>query len=492
MRTFKTILFSALITLVAGLAGCGGGGNSSASSGIGGTGKIASGSITRFGSIFVNGVEYDIDMASCSVDDNDVTGNCQANLSIGMVVTVEGIATDTQGTASSVVFDADVEGPVSSLATQPDGLTRTFSILGVPVIVDTATTRFDDSATGFSFDTLADGNLVKVSGFADPTGVLQATYIRKVADSVVLGTSTAKIKGSVANLAGGGGAGSSFVLNGVTVSILSGTDLSELPGNVVSNGERVSVNGILTGAASLDAGNIDPDSLEIGEDGDDVSIEGLVSGFTGNLSSFLVDGHNVDAGTAQIPSGLQLANGIRVEVEGVISGGTLVASDIASRNDEIKIDAPVTVRTSGSLTLSLGFASGTLSLGSLTVNVDNQTRIEDSDGGIENPLLSDINPGDFVQIRGYQDSSGITATEIHRETPDDVLLQGPVESFTSGSDITVLGITFFTDSGTEFDDTDDASISGGTFYGALAIGDNVKIEDNRPGDGTADEVDQEN
>jgi len=191
------------------------------------------------------------------------------------------------------------------------------------------------------------------------------------------------------------------------------------------------------------------------------------------------------------PASLQLTNGLRVEVEGEISGSTLVADELQGRGGEIKIDATVTARSANTLSVLLGFAQGTLSTGSLTVNVDNQTRIEDSVGNNENPLLSDINPGDFVQIRGFQDNGGITATEIHRETPDKVLLQGPVDGFTTGSSITILGITFLTDGGTEFEDNSDNSINSASFYGALAVGDLVKIEDDQPGDGTADEVDLE-
>lgn len=497
MNAFRIMLCGALVALTAALAipGCGGGGSSNLASGIGGTGKAASsGSITRFGSIFVNGVEYDIDTASCTVDDSDVTGNCQANLSLGMVVTVLGTTTNATGTASEVVFDANVEGPVSGLITQPDGLTRVFSVLGLNAVVDQAVTLFDDTAApGFSFGTLADGNVVKLSGFLDDTGTLQATYISKVSNTVTPGTTAVKLKGAAANVTGAGGPGDSFTLNGITISILAGTDLTGLPGGVVSNADYLAVSGIYTGASSVDAVRIEPESRELGEDGDDVSLEGLVTGFTGNLGNFLVDGRTVDASGAVVqPAGLQLVNGLRVEVEGEISGTTLVASELQGRGGEVKIDATVTARSTSTLTVSLGFAQGTLSTGSLTVNVDNQTRIEDSVGNNENPLLSDLNPGDFVQIRGFQDNGGITATEIHRETPDEVLLQGPVDSFTAGSSITILGITFLTDGGTEFENDSDNSISSATFYGTLSVGDSVKIEDDQPGDGTADEVDQEN
>ncbi len=485
MNPFKLMQHGALLALCAVLLSCGGGGSSAVAVGIGGTGKIASGTITKFGSIFVNGVEYDIDTASCSVDGSDVTGNCQANLALGMVVTVEGTVTDSTGSASSVVFDANVAGPVSGLTASPDGLIKTFSILGVDIVVDTASTVFDASAPGFSFATLADGNVVRVSGFLDANGAVQATYIEKTADTVVFGTTTVNLKGSATNVTGSGGPGDTFSLNGITVTILPGADLNGVPGGVVSAGAFVAVRGIVTGNTSVDASKIELESQTVGEDGDEVSVEGLVSGFSGDLSNFLVAGRVVNASSANFePANLQLANGLKVEVEGNISGTTLVADKVEGRGNEIKIDAIVSTRSTSTLTVLLGD-------GSITVNADSQTRIEDSTDGIENPSLSDLNSGDFVQIRGFLNGSGITASEIHRESADDILLQGPVDSSAAGVSITILGVTFFIDVNTEFEDSNDSDITSEEFYSSVAPGDSVKISDDQPGDGTADEVDRE-
>ncbi len=481
MTPCKLIHHAALLALCAVLASCGGG-NNNVATGIGGTGKIASGTITRFGSIFVNGVEYNIDTASCSVDDSDVTGNCEANLALGMVVTVEGTVSDSTGSADSVVFDANVAGPVSELKPSPDGLTKTLSILGINVAVDTAGTVFDDSAPSVSFATLTEGNVVTASGFVDTIGTLQATYIRKTADTAVFDTTTVKLKGTATNVTG-----SSFALNGITVTILPGTDLSNLPGGQVSAGAFVAVSGILISDTSVNASRIQPESQTVGEDGDEVSIEGFVSDFGGDLSNFKVAGRVVDASGASFePASLQqqLANGLKVDVEGSISGTTLVADKIEGRGSEIKIDAIVSTTTASTLTVLLGD-------GSITVSVDNRTRIKDSTGGIENPDLSDLGSGDFVQIRGFLDNGGITAGEIHRESADDVILQGPVDSLVSGVSVTILGVTFFTDPSTQFDDNSDKTITSAEFYATLTPGDLVKIKDDQPVNGRADEVDRE-
>ena len=91
-----------LITLVlAGgltLAGCGGAGglaSTSGGGGIGGTGLTSTGSIDGFGSIFVNGVEFETDESDVSLDGLTST---QDKLRLGMVVTVHGTV-NADGTA---------------------------------------------------------------------------------------------------------------------------------------------------------------------------------------------------------------------------------------------------------------------------------------------------------------------------------------------------------------------------------------------------------
>ncbi len=484
MKPFRWVTGSALLVVVGGLAACGGGGGSQLA-GIGGTGKIASGSITKFGSIFVNGVEYTIDSANCSVNDSDVTGNCQANLSLGMVVTVEGLVSGATGTANRVLFDANIEGPVSGLSTGPDGLTKTFSVLGTTISVDKAATAFDSNQPGFSFNTLVDGNVVEVSGFFDTAGTLQASYIELKANTVAFGTTAAELKGSATGVTGSGGPGASLTLNGVAVTLLPGADLSAMPGNRVANGDFIEVRGILSGAASLDANRVQPEETSIGSDGDELSIEGLVSNFSGDLSNFQVAGQSVDARSATLtPAGLQLRNGLKIEVDGTRSGTTLVANGIEARSDEIKIDATISSLTSNTLTVLLGN-------GTLTVNVNNRSKIGDGTDVVKNPALGDFASGDFVAIRGFKDASGVVATEIQRNAPDRVILQGPVDSFSPGTSVTILGVTFFTDGSTRFEDRGENAIGSGAFYSALVNGDPIKIRDDQP-DGTADEVDQEN
>ena len=101
-RAILHSLLSAVFVFM--LVSCGGGGGSA---GIGGTGITSGGTITGFGSIFVNGVEYDTDAASVSGDGNLMN---VADLKLGMVVTVRGKLNSgsTTGTAESIVVDIEL------------------------------------------------------------------------------------------------------------------------------------------------------------------------------------------------------------------------------------------------------------------------------------------------------------------------------------------------------------------------------------------------
>jgi len=324
-RTILTCLVAGLIAL----AGCGGGGGGTNVAGIGGTGKTISGTITGFGSIFVNDVEYDIDNASISINDDSNPGLSQADLRIGMVVTLTASDDGTVGTATLVVYDNEIKGPVSGLTTISGGLKKSFSVFGVPVVVDIAGTEFDDSdAPGFSFATLANDDIVEVSGLFDSTNTLVATYIEKT-DDLDPGSSEVELKGTP-DAETDAGVGDSFTLNGVTVNIVAGTDLSDIPGGRVTDTQFIEVKGTLMSSspAIIDANRIEQEDDGINSDDGEASVEGFISDFIDN-SSFKVAGQPVNATNAEFePNGLVLSNDLLVEVEGTIANGILNAKQV--------------------------------------------------------------------------------------------------------------------------------------------------------------------
>jgi hypothetical protein len=322
IRKIFRLFFIAVMCLF--LAGCGGGGNSSlAGGGIGGTGITASGAITGFGSIFVNGIEFETAGASRDVDGvmsvSDGTDD-DTVLGIGMVVTVTGTLNDDglTGTAENIQYDDAVQGPVPGPIIEIDALTRRFTVMGISVIMHMGSTVFSN----VDFDTLQSNDLVEVSGFFDADGALQATRIVRIDASEI----DVEVKGTVSGLAG-----AVFVLAvdyaAATTYTVDAT-AAELPAGGLADNQYVEVKGTLTGAA-IDAKSVELKSEGFADTGN-ASIEGIVTDFidTGN---FRVAGQPVDASVAEfIPAGLvgYLGDGVEVEVDGAIEGGVLMASRV--------------------------------------------------------------------------------------------------------------------------------------------------------------------
>lgn len=155
-----------------GIAGCGGGGGGQPSfTGIDRLG-VSSGTITGFGSIFVNGVEWRTTGAGIEVDGQPGT---EADLQLGQGVVVRGKldAGGKSGRADSVAAEGEVEGPVAAI----DTAAGTLVVLGQTVRVVTATVFAADIAGGLAGLVVGDG--VEVSGYRDSTGVIRATRIER-------------------------------------------------------------------------------------------------------------------------------------------------------------------------------------------------------------------------------------------------------------------------------------------------------------------------
>ena len=486
---------SLLPVLVLFIAGCGGGGGgggggtSLAGGGIGGTG-ITSGAITGFGSIFVNGIEFETDGSSFDVDD-DMTAD-QNDLDIGMVVTIVGTVNPdgVTGTALSILYDDEVEGPIAADPIEDaDRATRTFSVLGITVIVNKNTTVF----SGTEYDSLAKDDIVEVSGFFDGSGALLATRLEEEGQ-LIFGTSEVEIRGTVS---GFNAMTNTFLLDGITVTVNGFTDLSEVPGGVIEDGQFVEVTGTLETPTFITALRIELESEGFDDDEDGVSMQGVVSDFSG-IGNFMVNGQPVDASAADFePASLEfsLDDNANVEVSGPIIGGVLQATEVEQRGGKIKVIAPVTIVDVGAGSVNVSVVSDQPDI---TVLTDSQTQFEDERDGMDDCSLASLSSlalGEGLIVEGFiSGGSNVLASSIKCDDLEKIELRGPLDA-ASGDDtsgtVTILGVTIATDVDTEFEDGDDAPISGTSFFGAVSPGDPAEIQDDLPADGTADEVEIE-
>jgi hypothetical protein len=310
------------------LIACGGSDDGSDTvAGIGGTGIVA-GKITEFGSIYVNGGKYEIDNSRFDV--NGDTNADQSDLALGMVVKLR-VETENGAFTSNaleVVYDNEIEGPLINVT---PGLTiKTGTVFGKSITFDKASTKFE----GTSFDdlgkedVLVDPDVIEVSGFRISTSEIVATYVRFIED-LELFSSEIELSGNIENYAVGG---NTFEIDGTLINFdPTGVNTEiETPGGVISNGLYVEVEGVIQSETSVFAEEIEQEDEDFDDDVDKISLEGIVSGFAvGGITNFFIDSQRVNASTAQFsPPGLTLVDGLNIEAEGPIIGGTLIADEI--------------------------------------------------------------------------------------------------------------------------------------------------------------------
>jgi hypothetical protein len=458
------------------VAGCGGGGGSAAPAT--GSAVVSTGVVTGFGSVYVNGVRYDTSSAAFTIDDSP---GSQADLAVGDVVTVRGRVSDDgrSGTASSVAAEDAVEGPVSA----SDPVAGTLVVAGQTVITD-ADTSYDDNIPGAELAGLVVGDFVEVAGFLDADGAVRATRIEKKPAG-----STVEVNGVISQL---DAANSRFHINGLEISYASAV-LEDFDGAQPANGDFVEAKGTTFVAGVLQATKVEKKGPG-GADDDDSQheVEGLITRFQ-SATDFDVAGRPVTTTGSTIyenGSAGDLGLNLKVEVEGTANAeGVLVARKVSIRRASyLRLTALVD---------SVDAAAGTLVVLGVTVQVDALTRLEDkSDADDESFSLADIRVGDYVEVRGgeFPAASGrLLARRLEREDAESrSIVQGPV-SAVANPNLTIFGITVATDSGTEFEDLADNSLSASAFFAQVATGDLVKVRGPVVGDQliAADEVEFE-
>lgn len=482
MKFKKGFEFFLIALILITFASCGGsgGGIGSNGGGVGGSGIskpiTSKGTITDFGSVFVNGVEFETSGSAITTDDNPGTDD---DLDLGMVVTVTGTINEdgTTGTAESIVFEDNLEGPIAG----DDDVAKTITVLGQTVVWDSSTICENSSSLTIDCASLSVDNLVEVSGFTATGGIIQATRIEIKDQDFNPAEDEVEIKGTISGLTA-----TTFNIGSQVVdysaAVLDGI-------STLADGMFVEVEGNLNGEI-LEATKIEleDEDLDIAED-DEVEIEGLVDTFascTGSDCTFTVNGQRVETSSAtEFKNGApdDITVGVRLEVEGTIdANGVLIAREVEFHDERVKIEAEVQAVGTDSVSL-LG----------ITVTANLLTEFDDNTSANVEPFsLEDIQIGDFLRIRGHLDDNGsIIAERIERRDPDaDVLLQGPVDSV-ADTNLVILGVEVQTD-GAQFEDASENIISQADFFGQVLPGMIVKVKGTLSGSTIiADEVEIE-
>lgn len=426
------------------------------------TDVIAVGPITGFGSVVSNGIHFGTDSTTVLINGEPATLD---DLRIGMIVSIRGEIEDVTGTAhaSEIRFAPEIAGPISSINTA----TRNFTVLGQSVSFDEMTVV--DDAT---LDSLAVGNMVRVSGQYRSQERIQATHVHRTANAYQAGMQM-QVEGEIEDL----DVGNLRFRLGQQICDYSGAAL-ELGGEDLANGmyvEVVSTVAIAGGDMILDrvqAHDRDRDRDQLCSSGCDFELEGYVTSFT-SATEFEVDGQPVTTttSTAYVNGTVDtLALDVKVAVDGTLdAAGTLVADRIVFRLPAIVgIEADIEA-------LDAGLAAFTV-LG-ISVTTDEYTLFRDH-GMMAMPAFGfdDLALGDRVEIRAYLDGDTIVATRVERDDADDsVTLMAPVDAIDRPS-VTLLGVIATSSQDTVFQNTAYEVIDADTFFELVAVDDIVRTE----------------
>lgn len=466
MRTsFYVVRLVGVIGVAGILAACGSDGAPSVSASGSGSGSAsASGTVTDFGSVFVNGKKFEAENVEARRD--GVTERCTINpvttcgFKRGMVVTVNGSFNGSQHTASSVQQKDAVEGLVQSVA--GDGLSLV--VMGQTVFIDN-TTLIDDNIPGRNIGNLVAGrDNVEVNGHIRPNGIIQATFIEKKLVGV-----TPEVRGFVNNHASGS---ATFRIGTLTVNY-SGADISDMPAPNGNNwdGRFVEVKGsnFVSATTTLIATKVEPENQGLGNAIDEFEVEGFVTQ-AGTPNDSVID---FTIGTTPVRTTSstefrggtvdEIVVGAKMSAEGRFDGSTLIAKHVKF-HESVRLEGDATITGS---TLSLTGLSG------VTITVNSQTELKDGGNTI---TLNDLQ-GNHVRVRGRVIGPSIVlATRIQvRSSDNDVDLQGPVQSI-AGNVITLLGLSVDTSTINQFESVSGTSTSRAGFLAEMKVNSLVKVK----------------
>lgn len=411
-----------------------------------GTGFIAQGRISAFGSIFVNGIEFSTDEAAITI--NGVPGRSQDDLRLGMVLDVDGAidGNGRSGEAATVDYRADAIGRVEGTpAVTSDGVR--FEVLGQTVYSDTGTV-FDNLLGPYD---LRAGDFVEVSGFRSPAGVL-ASRIARIAS-----VATVQVQGTVANLGATG-----FTLGALTVDDTAAT-FKNLPAGGLADGQAVVVKGPAPSAV-LQAQEVEVLASPLA-DGRNGSVSGLVA--EAIPGAIVVNGQAIaTASSTEYVDGsaADLAAGRFVKVDFTSIGGSLYASRI----EFVKVFNPSFVEADVTA-VGTGFVE-MLGPGGLRITADAATEYQDnSDARLRSMTLADIRAGDHLRVNGNQFAQdAVLATKIVRRRPEAAIaLEGRVSSAAAPSFV-VVGLPVTVTAAAQLRDERGDVVSAATFFAKVA------------------------
>jgi hypothetical protein len=464
MLTAVPRIFSIATALL--LAACGGGGGAavpgsgtssggSGSAGGGSTGGtpppptatgnlVSLGTVTGFGGVRSNGIEFNVSSATITLDGEAVTiGQLQA----GQLVQIDStLPTAGLATARSVAAMNWVIGPVRSID-RAAGLLR---VLDQQVMTDSATSYGGFASNVVSLAEVNEGDVLAISGVRFKNGFeMGQTYVQATRINRITSTGPWLVRGQVARL---DAAARAFNLSEMRIAY---SGASPQPA-ALANDECVVVRGTAVAeptvsqprtltATSVVRVPCNPPVLP----GDRMVAEGRAvegiepAGFTLGTLAVRYNSSTIPTNVLDGTDG-QITNRM-LRVEGAVdASGKLVATAVETRgnlDNQFRVRGPATVN------------GNSLSVLGVTIEPAAGTRYEDrSPQALRTFGRDSIRSGDVVEVRGIQvvDSNRVSAAVIERHaTTESYALQG-LPTDLAPPNFRILGVAIATDGSTQW------------------------------------------
>ena len=351
------------IAVAATLSACGGGGSATSLSppvsgptggATSGIASVSSGTLTAFGSVFVNGHEYATTNASVIDDDTGASTTSTAGLEVGMVLDVKADASSTM--SNPMASELHVHPLARGIVDASDNTASTLTVMGQTIQLTAATTFSDKRAcltastspctaiagqSGLSVTTgsgssATAGNYVSVDGYLYDSGSSAPANIVATLVSIHDAPTASTGPGYKAEGVVTAASGSTVTIGGLNVDLssakcyVSGNWSASSCAGVFSTGQVVSA--YAAAAPMLPATSLTADAavlrnkLPIETVGATVEMEGQVSSVSG--STFVIRGINVDASALASTSLPVVGDDVRVSGTVAVGGTSITASAV--------------------------------------------------------------------------------------------------------------------------------------------------------------------
>jgi len=416
MNLQRTAIYSAILAATMGLTACSGSDSSTSSSAADVTGRI-----TAFGSVYINGVEYETNGTNIIIDGQSAQ---ESDLKVGMIITLHGSDNGANGNATSISFTDELEGFVMS--NDPTG---GLVVMGYTIITDTQT-NFE----GFTLLTeLAVNDVVEISGYPDGNGNIHATFIEK--KTQYQSGSEVEVKGIVSGLV----PDTSFTLGSLTIDITN-ADTTEAPN--LADGMYVEVKGTSAPIAGVFAATkveMEDDGID-GDEGDEIEVEGILNAIDTTANTITVGNNTYNmSANAEIED---VTVGDLVEIEMEVVNDTMLVTEVEKEDADDDHPNKIEIEAKPDATDT---AAGTLTIAGVVINVNpNTTVMLDNSTTPEHYFnLGSINLTDRIEVEAIPDGAGgYTAVTIERVASSDtyVELEGPYNLDATTGNMLIAGI----------------------------------------------------